>query len=257
MRLPSFQEGIIEVQRADLHSKLLLLCCQIGSSDFFAFCQTFVLDWEAKQFTLYGISASVSPARYPRSKFQVARSESEPAPPYHCIAKEQHIEPRQSLHVYPWLQSLFPSDNSLGFPAVAKATILLVSAAALELRRLFREAWCPQPYTKQLSSDSGPPNPRSCGQRRSFLSTYRTNRSTLLIVCGALTRQTFGMNPISMGKSENCVFQITLPASRPVTTVFILFVRTSLGTPPKILECIQHATLYAAQITVPYKFNVF
>lgn len=34
-------------------------------------------------------------------------------------------------------------------------------------------------------------------------------------------------------REENCVLQITLPASRPATTVFMLSVRTSFGTPPK------------------------
>lgn len=40
-------------------------------------------------------------------------------------------------------------------------------------------------------------------------------------------------NPISTAKSENCGFQITLPASRPATTVFMLSVRISPGAPPK------------------------
>src|SRR5699024_652792 len=117
-------------------------------------------------------------------------------------------------------------------PGKAGIKVLLVPAFAEESRKLFHEVLSQLLCTRQSPGDSNLPSLQNCGLEK-FSFTYCTKRSTLPFVWGVPTRHTFGTNPISTAKSANCVFQITLPASRPATTVFILSVRTSLGTPPK------------------------
>lgn len=185
----------------------------------------------SRLFFLHSTVAGASPAECHHSRFQAACSGPEPAPPSCCMASEHHIRCRQSLLGHPLSPFLFPNGNGPRFPGAAKGAMFPMLAAGAELCRLFRgrksTAWHQAIAWRFKSSSSAKLRPG-----KKFSCTYHTSRSILPFVCGTLTRQTLGTTLISTTKSENCVFQIILPTSRLFTTVFMLSVRTSLGTPP-------------------------
>ena len=92
------------------------------------------------------------------------------------------------------------------------------------------------------------------GKKFSF--TYRTKRSTLPVVWGVLTRHTFGTNPISTAKSENCVPNHFVRFT-PCDHSFHIVVQNLFRNTSKILKGVQHTASHAAQITAFYEFNVF